>query len=569
MAWYTDLKAAVTAALPTNNDNEIDAADLRNLLNNNIITQIGSAETQGVAVPATVPPSFQRPVVYFASEIGVYSNFSGVEVTSSGVFMITNTGSGGSWELTQVLSLQVIIDAVNAGIRPYFPFNNGQDHASYAGVTDIFITFRPVFDLLANREQLRLKTLWNNNASGYRGFQIIKENGVVVSEFFSNSYTPPANGYDFITIAEKSNSGIYVEAWVDWNAVPSGTVYTTMNLELDQQTYEYLDVIDADKKPYPWSQDDDNGIISSNFRAIKDHHVNIEYEAQQFTSAGIREFEVYRILKNKLIGADTYTQIYIREISTGTTVARFQTTTPTSGFEKITCPEYQSSGISVDVWVNWDDIPDSTDTGNTEKHLLQHSFLVQENPGKPVSHNFIPLPDEFPQFKGVGVMPRGFVPYAIRGTNPDLTLESILDAITVCLFENVPEGVRIAPSYISHASPTNGTRLEFVYLDVKSPNPIWKDFVKIHDIDVPSLVVTNDRYASERSTDKEMAHTVYEGIVLYWSIDFKSLPVGLDANLIQNAANDGDLIHQTLSPWNVKRAVFPVYDPINYSNNFE
>lgn len=78
MAWE-DLKAAVSAVITENGNNEITGEVLESLINENIIPQIGSAKYKGLANPTTVPPaSPQSEIFYITKEAGTYSNFGGL-----------------------------------------------------------------------------------------------------------------------------------------------------------------------------------------------------------------------------------------------------------------------------------------------------------------------------------------------------------------------------------------------------------------------------------------------------------------------------------------------------------
>jgi hypothetical protein len=92
MGW-TDLKAAVAAVIKTNGNQEITGALLQSTLNS-IIDQMGTNhQFIGIATPATVPGTPDGNVFYIATDIGVYANFSGLEIIENEVSLLLWNGS--------------------------------------------------------------------------------------------------------------------------------------------------------------------------------------------------------------------------------------------------------------------------------------------------------------------------------------------------------------------------------------------------------------------------------------------------------------------------------------------
>lgn len=92
MANYSQLKAAINAAIKTNGNKEITGAALQTVLDN-IVNVIGANYTfAGVATPSTNPGTPDQNVVYFTSQEGTYTNFGGV-VLPAGIHLLMWNGS--------------------------------------------------------------------------------------------------------------------------------------------------------------------------------------------------------------------------------------------------------------------------------------------------------------------------------------------------------------------------------------------------------------------------------------------------------------------------------------------
>ena len=94
MANWTILKEAIANVIKTNGNQEITGRVLQNTLTN-IVNAVGENATfVGVATPSTNPGTPDGPVFYLATEAGVYSNFSGIEVYKSELAIIYNSLNG-------------------------------------------------------------------------------------------------------------------------------------------------------------------------------------------------------------------------------------------------------------------------------------------------------------------------------------------------------------------------------------------------------------------------------------------------------------------------------------------
>lgn len=74
MSWEA-LKSAVTAVISANGNEEITGQVLQNLINNNLIPQLGVLQFKGVAIPDTVPENSDAEVFYISAGYGSFSNF--------------------------------------------------------------------------------------------------------------------------------------------------------------------------------------------------------------------------------------------------------------------------------------------------------------------------------------------------------------------------------------------------------------------------------------------------------------------------------------------------------------
>ncbi|NQU52433.1 MAG: hypothetical protein HQ522_07825, partial [Bacteroidetes bacterium] len=104
MAWST-LKAAIDAIVKANGLQEITGTNLNQVLDS-IIDNLGqNAMFNGIATPVTVPGSPDGSVFYLASEVGVYSNFSSLEITKLGLYVLSNVT--GAWAITEIVDLNI------------------------------------------------------------------------------------------------------------------------------------------------------------------------------------------------------------------------------------------------------------------------------------------------------------------------------------------------------------------------------------------------------------------------------------------------------------------------------
>lgn len=110
MSW-NNLKAAIDAAITTNDNQEITGAILNSTLKT-IVDTIGTGATFiDVATPSTNPGTPDGPVFYIAIEAGTYSNFGNIGI-QDGISLLVWNGSG--WILKSLLvgSVEAIQDEI-------------------------------------------------------------------------------------------------------------------------------------------------------------------------------------------------------------------------------------------------------------------------------------------------------------------------------------------------------------------------------------------------------------------------------------------------------------------------
>lgn len=101
MANYSNLKAAIAAAIKTNGNQEITGQVLQDVLTS-MVSVIGANYTfAGVATPSTNPGTPDQNVVYFASQAGTYTNFGGIELPAGISLLMWN----GAWTVQTFFGL--------------------------------------------------------------------------------------------------------------------------------------------------------------------------------------------------------------------------------------------------------------------------------------------------------------------------------------------------------------------------------------------------------------------------------------------------------------------------------
>lgn len=117
MANYTELKAAVSAVIKQNGNNEITGALLQNTLLS-IINNVGANATYiGTATPATNPGTPDGNVFYISATPGMYTNFGGLVLERGKAYTITN-GANNAWSAVaiNIPSIDAVVDLNNVKV---------------------------------------------------------------------------------------------------------------------------------------------------------------------------------------------------------------------------------------------------------------------------------------------------------------------------------------------------------------------------------------------------------------------------------------------------------------------
>ena len=98
---YETLKTAINEVIRTNGVGDI-GGDAHFLEIERLIDHVGKYATfVGIATPTTTPTALMdEPAFYLASEIGTYTNLSGVVVSGVGIYAISN--STGAWVISML-----------------------------------------------------------------------------------------------------------------------------------------------------------------------------------------------------------------------------------------------------------------------------------------------------------------------------------------------------------------------------------------------------------------------------------------------------------------------------------
>lgn len=103
MANYTQLLAAIQAAIKQNGTNDITGQLMQDTLTTIVGTLGRFAQFAGVAIPSTNPGTPDQTVFYLATQVGTYVNFGGVTISGTRICAIHNIN--GAWELLVIITL--------------------------------------------------------------------------------------------------------------------------------------------------------------------------------------------------------------------------------------------------------------------------------------------------------------------------------------------------------------------------------------------------------------------------------------------------------------------------------
>lgn len=185
MANWTNLKAAVSAVIKTNGNQEITGQILQNTLND-VIANLGAGATYvGVATPTTNPGTPDGNNFYFAQQRGTYPNFNGIVIDGKQLYVLTNTS--GTW-VAQPTGIDVgAANNVRALILMTMGINQYSDQA-----TEI-----PQFEVgIMNQSGIV-----QSEHTTYATSDFISARGVTGDKIYIGGEFPGVNGIGFCTLA--------------------------------------------------------------------------------------------------------------------------------------------------------------------------------------------------------------------------------------------------------------------------------------------------------------------------------------------------------------------------------
>lgn len=132
MANYQNLLNSIAAVIRTNGNQEITGAVLQSTLQS-IVSVLGANATYGgVAHPTDSPGTPDGPVVYVASEMGIYTNFGAISIDADELAMLHWNPTTGTWSkesLAYIADKSEMEDLIQQGIDD---INGAKDDALYA-----------------------------------------------------------------------------------------------------------------------------------------------------------------------------------------------------------------------------------------------------------------------------------------------------------------------------------------------------------------------------------------------------------------------------------------------------
>ena len=121
MANYQNLLNSIAAVIKTNGNQEITGAVLQSTLQSMVSVMGANATYGGVAHPTDSPGTPDGPVVYVASEMGIYTNFGAISIDADELAMLKWNPTTGTWSKESIAYIadkseieQVIEDGIAA-----------------------------------------------------------------------------------------------------------------------------------------------------------------------------------------------------------------------------------------------------------------------------------------------------------------------------------------------------------------------------------------------------------------------------------------------------------------------
>ena len=129
MANYQNLLNSIAAVIRTNGNQEITGAVLQSTLQSMVSVMGANATYGGVAHPTDNPGTPDGPVVYVASEMGIYTNFGAISIDTNELAMLLWNPTTGTWSkesLAYIADKSELEDLVQQGIDD---INDAKDDA--------------------------------------------------------------------------------------------------------------------------------------------------------------------------------------------------------------------------------------------------------------------------------------------------------------------------------------------------------------------------------------------------------------------------------------------------------
>lgn len=154
MANYQNLLNSIAAVIKTNGNQEITGAVLQSTLQSMVSVMGANATYGGVAHPADSPGTPDGAVIYIASEAGIYTNFSALEVDVDELAVLVWNPTTGTWSKESVTYIadkaeieQLIQDGVNEINDELDEAIDDIDDARDAAIAALSSAVKPVIDV--------------------------------------------------------------------------------------------------------------------------------------------------------------------------------------------------------------------------------------------------------------------------------------------------------------------------------------------------------------------------------------------------------------------------------------
>ena len=105
MANYQNLLNSIAAVIKTNGNQEITGAVLQSTLQSIVSVMGANATYGGVAHPTDSPGTPDGPVVYVASDAGIYTNFGAISIDAGEIAVLVWNPTTGVWTKQHITNI--------------------------------------------------------------------------------------------------------------------------------------------------------------------------------------------------------------------------------------------------------------------------------------------------------------------------------------------------------------------------------------------------------------------------------------------------------------------------------